>query len=219
MPEPTDLRTICSALEHFSLPAALCSIERNRLLAWNRTFQAMSGLRDDELAQTPLSSLILLDQSYGGLVLEDHDPEHVVQFVPCVLKKALRNDWVAGRALKRSDGLLLAMLNLPVGDVAFEGFIHGHLIGREEERQRTRQLLHDILGTKLLVASFLAHDIGQTLAAAGAEEGKELAKISQLLYETIDDIALRFGEPVKQTYSMPKGETESLNRLLGLIDG
>jgi hypothetical protein len=44
---------------------------------------------------------------------------------------------VAGRALKRSDGLLLAMLGLRVGDVAFEGFIHGHLIGREEERQRT----------------------------------------------------------------------------------
>jgi hypothetical protein len=204
MPESADLRTICSVLEHFSLPAALCSIERNALLAWNRTFQAMSELRNDELAQTPLSSLILLDQSYGGLVLENQDSEHVIQFVPCVLKKPLRNDWVAGRALKRSDGLLLAMLGLPVGDVAFEGFIHGHLIGREEERQRTRQLLHDILGSKLLVASFLVHETGQTLAAAGAEEANELAKIYQLLCEIIDEIGVRFGEPGKQTDSMSK---------------
>jgi hypothetical protein len=37
----------------------------------------MSELRIDELAQTPLSSLILLDQSYGGLALENQDSEHV----------------------------------------------------------------------------------------------------------------------------------------------
>ena len=41
-----------------------------------------------------------------------------------------------GRALRRSDGMLLALLGLPVGDVAFEGFIHGHFIGREQERER-----------------------------------------------------------------------------------
>jgi hypothetical protein len=77
MPESADLRTVCSVLEHFSLPAALCSSERNVLLAWNRTFQVMSELRNDEWAQTPLSSLILLDQSYGGLALENQDSEHV----------------------------------------------------------------------------------------------------------------------------------------------
>jgi PAS domain-containing protein len=62
-PEPTDLRAICSALEHFSLPAALCSIEDNRLVIWNQLFQKASGLSEDELAQTGLSSLILLDET------------------------------------------------------------------------------------------------------------------------------------------------------------
>jgi PAS domain-containing protein len=135
-PEPTDLRAICSALEHFSLPAALCSIEDNRLVICNQLFQKASGLSEDELAQTGLSSLILLDETYSGLVLESDHPERVVRFVPCVLKNPRLNKWMPGRALRRSDGMLLALLGLPVGDVAFEGFIHGHFIGREQERER-----------------------------------------------------------------------------------
>jgi hypothetical protein len=61
-PEPTDLRAICSALEHFSLPAALCSLEDNKLVVWNQLFQKGTGLSADELARTSLSSLILLEQ-------------------------------------------------------------------------------------------------------------------------------------------------------------
>src|SRR4029077_14259363 len=123
IPEPTDLRTICSTLEHFSLPAALCSIEDNRLVIWNQLFQKGSGLSEDELAQTGLSSLILLDETYGGSILENGHPTHFVRFVPCVLKNSLLNEWMPGRALKRSDGMSLALFGLPVGDVAFEGFI------------------------------------------------------------------------------------------------
>src|ERR1700676_3664234 len=58
IPEPTDLRTICSTLEHFSLPAALCSIEHDKLVVWNELFRKASGLSEDELAQAGLSSLI-----------------------------------------------------------------------------------------------------------------------------------------------------------------
>ena len=38
----TDLRTICSALEHFFLPAALCSINYDALAIWNPEFQKKS---------------------------------------------------------------------------------------------------------------------------------------------------------------------------------
>ena len=209
IPEPTDLQTICSALEQFSLPAALCSIEDDKLVVWNQLFQKASGLSEDELAQAGLSSLILLDETYSGLVLENDHREHVVRFVPCVLK----NNWLSGRALRRSDGMLLALLGLPVGDVAFEGFIHGHLIGREEERNRTRQLLHDVLSSKLLVASFMAHEIYQNLSAAGSEESKELAKVTKLLQEVIDDIVHGFDGAAMQAESIPARETASLNRL------
>src|SRR5258708_5308023 len=214
-PEPTDLRAICLALEHFSLPAALCSIEDNKLVVWNQLFQKGTGLSEDELTQASVSSLILLDQTYGGSILENGPSPHFVRFVPCVLKNSLLNEWVPGRALKRSDGMLLALLlGLPVGDVAFEGFVHGHLIGREQERDRTRQLLHDVLSSKILIASFIAHEIYQSLSAAGSEEAKELAKVTKLLQEVIDGVVRDFGGADMQPESIPALETASLNRLL-----
>ena len=197
LPDPTDLWAICSALEHFSLPAALGNPKDNALVFWNQAFQRRAGFSEIELAQARLTSLILLDESYSALVLQDHNPEHVVRFVPCVLKKPLTNEWVPGRALKRKDGILLAMLDLPVGDVALEGFIHGHLMGREEERDRIRQFFHDILSSKILVASFVAHEIYQSLAAKGAEETEDLARVKKLLQEAIDDILTNdFEEPM-----------------------
>jgi hypothetical protein len=214
MPKSTDLWTICSALEHFSLPAALCNLENNSLVNWNPTFQRMTGLPDIELAQKPLSSLILLDESYRGIVLEDHDPEKIVRFVPCVLKKPLSNEWVTGRALKRNDGMLLAMLSLPFDDVAFEGFIHGHLIGREEEQKRTREFLHNVLSSKILLASFIAHEAYQTLAAAGAQEAKEFARVSELLRGVIEDVAGRFEGSEIQAKPIPEAESASSARLL-----
>jgi hypothetical protein len=215
MHDLTDLRTICSALEHFSLPAALGNLKDDSLLFWNQAFQKRAGVSDIELAQVRLTSLILLDESYSGLALEHHDSEHLIRFVPCVLKKSLSNEWVPGRALRRKDGILLAMLDLPVGDVTFEGFIHGHLIGREEERQRTRQFFHDILSSKLLIASFAAHEIYQSLVAKGAQEAEELARVTKLLGELIDDICHTFAEPATPAEPIPKSEAASLDRLLG----
>jgi PAS domain-containing protein len=214
MSEPTDLRTICSALEHFSLPAALCSIKDDVLVVWNRAFQKRAGVSEKELAQARLTSLLLLDEGYGGSVLQGQDPEHVVRFVPCVLKKPSTNELVHGRALRRSDGCLLAMLGLPTDDAAFEGFVHGRFVGREEERNRTRQFFHDILSSKILVASFIAHEIYQRLAATGGEEAEELGRVTKLLQETIDDISNGFEEPTKQAEIILEREAESLKRLL-----
>jgi hypothetical protein len=215
MPDLTDLRTICSALEHFSLPAAMGNLKDDALMFWNQAFQERAGISDIELAQARLTSLILLEESYSGLAVEHHDSEHIIQFVPCVLKKSLTNEWVPGRALRRKDGMLLAMLDLPVGDVAFEGFIHGHLIGREEERQRTRQFFHDILSSKLIVASFAAHEIYQSLVAKGVQEAEEQGKVTKLLEEIIDDICHTLAEQAIRAEPIPESEAASLDRLLG----
>jgi hypothetical protein len=130
MAEPTDLRTICSALEHFFLPAALCNIKDDAFVAWNPAFQKRVGVSEKELAQAQLTSLLLLDESYGGSVLQDTALDHVVRFLPCVLKKLVTDELAHGRALRRNDGCLLAMLDLRTGDAAFEGSIHGRFVVR-----------------------------------------------------------------------------------------
>src|SRR5438128_790450 len=81
-----------------------------------RHFKKQRDSRRSSWLRLDLLPLILLDESHSGLVLQDHDPEQVVRFVPCVLKKPLTNEWVPGRALGRKDGILLAMLDLPVGE-------------------------------------------------------------------------------------------------------
>ena len=78
MAVPTDLRTLCSALEHFHFPAALGSVSDNRLLIWNERFRQMAELSERELAEVNLGSLIALDESYDGLPMQDGASEEMV---------------------------------------------------------------------------------------------------------------------------------------------
>ena len=71
MPDLTDLRSICSALEHFALPAVLGNLQDDSLVFWNQAFQKRAGFSAIELAQARLTSLILLDESYSGIFLQD----------------------------------------------------------------------------------------------------------------------------------------------------
>jgi hypothetical protein len=56
-------------------------------VVWNRAFEKRAGVSEKVLAQAQLTSLLLLDESYGGTVLQDPVLDHLVRFVPCVLKK------------------------------------------------------------------------------------------------------------------------------------
>ena len=61
-------------------------------------------------------------------------------------------------------------------------------VGSDEERNRTRHLFRDVLSSNILVSSFLAHEIYQKLAARGAEETEDMARLTQLLQEAINAI-------------------------------
>ena len=141
---------------------------------------------------------------------------YFTSFVPCVLKKFGRTQPVPGSAVRRDDGLLLVILNLPGSELASLDLVRGRLLGREEEKNRTRHFLHEIFSSKLLVASFAAHEIYQKLAARGAEGSEELAMVTKLLGEMIDAITNRFGE--LQTEPIPDLEAASRERLLDSRD-
>jgi hypothetical protein len=64
------------------------------------------------------------------------------------------------------------------------------------------------------VASFIAHEIYQRLAANGAEDAAELGRVTKLLRETIHDITQGFEEPAMQAEIISEREAQSLQRLL-----
>ena len=57
--------------------------------------------------------------------------------------------------------------------------------GREKSNQT---FFHEVLSSKILVASFLGHEIHQKLAASGAEETADMARLTKLLREAIEAI-------------------------------
>jgi hypothetical protein len=175
-----------SVLERVYLPAVLCSLPNDGLLVWNSAFQKRVGLPRDELARTPLTSLLILEENQADLIMEGHDAKRDIQFVPCVLKNPLTD--VPGQTLRCDDGMLLAILGVTLGDLVLKGFDQGRRLGCDDERNRTRFFFHEILSSRILVASFLAHEIYQKLSASGAEETENMARLTKLLQEAIDAI-------------------------------
>jgi hypothetical protein len=213
----TDLRTLCTGLEHFNLPAALGQITEDLLTLWNGPFRERMGLTEEQLARVRLSSLLNLDESYAGVALENNHPKHLVRFVPCALKNPVTDETVPGKALRRQDGAVLFLLELPAGDAMFQEFIRGRLVGRTEERIRTRKFFHDLLSSKILVATFAAYAAKDKLSESGAEENKELARVTVILDEVIDAIANAFDEQTGETEAIPEEEAASVRRLAASI--
>jgi len=138
MSEPTDFADNLLGARTLLLPAALCSVKDDALVVWNRAFQKRAGVSEKELTQARLTSLILFDEATGDLVMQDQDPAHVVRFVPCVLRKPLTDELVHGRALRRNDGCLLAMLGLPTGELHSKDLFMGALsVVRKREIEQT----------------------------------------------------------------------------------
>jgi hypothetical protein len=90
--------------------------------------------------------------------------------------------------LKPTDLRSISSVLENVWDLASKGFDQGLRMGCEEERNRTRHFFHEVLSSKILVASFLAHEIHQKLAASGAEEAEDMARLTKLLQEAIEAI-------------------------------
>jgi hypothetical protein len=175
----TDFGSRSSVLKRVYLRAVLGSLQNDALLVWNSAFQKMVGLSWDELARTPLTSLLSVEENEEDPTIQSHDAKSDNE-------NHLTN--VHGQAPRCDDEMLLTMLDVNLGDLISDGFDQGRLMGCDEERKRTRLFFHDVLSSKILVASFLAHEIHQKLTASRSEETEEMARLTKLLQEAIDTI-------------------------------
>lgn len=159
---------------------------------WNPSFCDKTGLTPEELAQIKVSSLIRLDEQPADLAKGRTDCDHRSRSLLCVIKRAVNDEILPACAIKQGNGLLLLLLDSPVHDPKFEGYIHGRIVGREEEANRMRRFFHDLLSSKILVASFLAHSVYDKLSHRGAPELQDLHKVTDLLDQVIDAIVHGF---------------------------
>jgi signal transduction histidine kinase len=178
---PTDLRQLCSALNDFGLPRAIGHITQRRLLLWNQTFVQQAGLAEAELPRTEVELSIDLAQPSGG--------RGELGLIPFALKTPDLPKVFLGHAVKREDGFLLMMLDLTPGDVLLRHFWQGRVLGQEEEKQRLAQVVHDSFSPHLLAAFFLIRGIQEHLEERYPEDAKQLAKVGQLLNESIQKLA------------------------------
>jgi hypothetical protein len=159
---------------------------------WNASFCEKMSLAPDELAQVKLSGLVRFDEKYADLTQGEAQRGCRVASLPCAIKRSANDEIIPACAIKNENGMLLLLVDSPAHDPKFEGYIQGRIVGREEEANRTRKFFHDLLSSKILVASFLAHSVHDKLARRQAPEVEDLQKVTALLDTVIDAIVHGF---------------------------
>ena len=162
---------------------------------WNPSFCEKMGVAPEELSQLKLSGLIRFDDKSDDLTKGKSDDDHRNGSLLCAIKRSANDEILPVSAIKQENSLLLLLLDSPAHDPKFEGYIHGRIVGREEETNRMRKFFHDLLSSKILVATFLAHSVHDKLSRRAAPELEDLHKVTALLDQVIDAIVHGFGRP------------------------
>ena len=177
MDVPADLRQLCFALNDFGLPRAIGHVTERRLLLCNEIFVHQARLAGAELKDAEIELSVDLVQASTTC--------RELELIPFALKVPGLGKTFLGHTVKRNDGYLLMMLDLTPGDVLLRHFWQGRVLGQEEEKQRLAQIIHDSFSPHLLAALFLIHGIQDHLEKRNPTEAEQLAKVTELLNETI----------------------------------
>lgn len=90
------------------------------------------------------------------------------------------------------------MLDITPGDVLLWHFWQGRIARQEKEKRRMAQVIHDSFSPHLLAAFFLMNGIQERLEKVRPEEAKRLVKATQLLNESIQNLASGVAETPPQ---------------------
>jgi len=141
---------------------------------------------------------------------ESEEPRFVV--VKKIRDAILEETFKPGERLPEEQlGKMFNVSRTPVREALFALEKEGTM---EPLKGATFPIFHDVLSSKILVASFIAHEIYQSLSATGMEETKELSKVTKLLQEVIDDVIREVAGADTQADSIPELEAASIKRLL-----
>jgi hypothetical protein len=199
------LRKICSELDKFQVATAVGHTSKDAVTLWNLSFAERLGLEESEMKKVELRNIIIPD---GTIALEPPRSEDSLPpspFTDCVIRIPGHERQILGRSVQREDGFILIILDHASGNRGIEEYARGYVIGQNEERQRSQQIVHDNVSGDLLAASFAAENVRQKLEDAGRPEAEDLRNVIHLIEKAITDLVTAFNsEPPNKVLSEPE---------------
>ena len=186
-----DLKTLCKELDRFHVAAAVGHVANERLLFWNQSFEEVSTLSKEELQLVNLSRILVWEDTTRDLT-GDAKQTAGGRFTPCVLRPPEPAFPIVGKSIRRADGYALILLEPDQEAADAEAAAGARLLGREEEAQRARRLIHDEVSPELLAASFGAHSLGEKLKARQAPESGEMSRVVESLDKAVQRLIAVF---------------------------
>ena len=186
-------RALCASLDRFGLPRAVAHVGTDTFIAWNQAFLERTGFSSETIRIAGINKRLTLAEPVQKEIEALGDLPDNMEIASCVLSCPSQEGFVTGGAVKNTGGYLFLMLDArePVAEV----FAHGQTVGREQERERVRRLLHDALSPQLLVALFAITGAKAKAEEKGHEEAKELARAMRALEQGIDNIVRALEKP------------------------
>ena len=186
-------KALCASLDRFDLPRAIAHVGTDTFIAWNQAFLERTGFSSETIRIAGINKRLTLAEPIQKEIEALGDLPDNMEIASCVLTCPSKEGFVTGGAVKNAEGYLFLMLDVsePVAGV----FAHGQTLGREQERARIRQLIHDALSPQLLVALFAITGAKAKAEEKGHEEAKDLARAMTALEEGIDNIVRALEKP------------------------
>jgi hypothetical protein len=181
--EDAELLQLCGQLEQFGLPRAIVDFDKNRFVAWNKSFVEQTGYSDSEIRQISPKHVVL--QGASNFPLARENEEIGAEFSAGAVRTATQARVVPAYVAKSKMNLGYIMLQ-PVELATGPDAEMGEVVGQEKERIRIMKAFHDEVSSPILGAIFAIAKAKNELESKDSAEPQDLEKASSLLSNALE---------------------------------
>jgi hypothetical protein len=196
MEDAEELLQLCGNLEQFGLPRAIVDFDKNRFIAWNKSFVEQTGYSDSEIRQVSPKHIVL--QGTSNFPLSKENEADGAEFSAGAVRTATEERVVPAYVAKSKANLGYVMLQ-PVELATGPDAEMGEVVGQEKERIRIMKAFHDEVSSPILGAIFAIAKAKNELEVKDSAEPKDLEKASSLLSNALE----KMGEALEGSKAEP----------------
>jgi hypothetical protein len=183
MEDAEELLKLCGQLEQFGLPRAIVDFDKNRFVAWNKSFMEQSGYSNSEMRQISPKHVVL--QGASNFPLARDKEELGAEFSAGAVRTATEARVVPAYVAKSNRNLGYVMLQ-PVELATGPDAEMGEVVGQEKERIRIMKAFHDEVSSPMLGAIFAIAKAKNELESNDSAEPRDLEEVSSLLSNALE---------------------------------